>query len=86
VANFSRSNADTANSLIMLMRRFLWLELNGRAFNNSPSYATGVLDDIVEQWQLWLSCRCGRLGVVGEFGFGHSKGVCRGGRCVNRWV
>jgi hypothetical protein len=48
VANLSRSDRKTANSIIMLTLRAIWLERNARVFDHTHSTAARVLDDIIE--------------------------------------
>jgi hypothetical protein len=57
VANLSRSDRKTANSIIMLTLRAIWLERNARVFDHTHSTAARVLDGIIELWGLWVSSR-----------------------------
>jgi hypothetical protein len=57
VRAFSRRDSRTANSLIMLTLRSLWLERNARVFDGTPSTATTVVRNLLEEWSLWVSCR-----------------------------
>jgi hypothetical protein len=57
VANLSRRNLKTANSIIMLTLRALWLERNARVFDQANSPAVRVLDGTVELWNVWVSSR-----------------------------
>ncbi|CAM0912886.1 unnamed protein product [Alopecurus aequalis] len=55
----------TANSVIMLVIRSLWLERNARVFDNGPSTLGQVIETIVDEWKMWVSCRRGSLQEVG---------------------
>jgi hypothetical protein len=57
VQALSRRDSRTANSLIMLTLRSLWLERNARVFDGTPSPATTVVSNLLEEWTLWMSCR-----------------------------
>jgi hypothetical protein len=57
MARLSKAVAKTANSFIMLTMRSLWLERNVRVFENSHQSAAQVLDNVVEEWSSWVSCR-----------------------------
>ena len=48
----------TANSLIMLVLRSLWLERNARVFENQALPWGRVLDAIVDEWRMWVMSRC----------------------------
>jgi hypothetical protein len=67
VANLSKADAKVANSFVMLTIRSLWLERNARVFENSPSPASRVIDVVLADWALWISCRrrSGPSGGVG---------------------
>jgi hypothetical protein len=45
----------------MLVLRALWVERNTRVFEEDASTAGVVLDRAMEEWNLWLSFRCGFL-------------------------
>jgi hypothetical protein len=57
VAGLSRRDSRTANSLIMLIMRSLWLERNARVFDGVRSSAAIVARRITEEWALWISVR-----------------------------
>jgi hypothetical protein len=57
VDHLSRADAKVVDSAIMLILRSLWLERNARVFNDTTTPYVRVLDDIVQEWSLWLSCR-----------------------------
>ena len=56
----SLPNADqkTANSLILLVLRALWLERNARVIEGIALPWARVLDAIIDEWRLWATCRC----------------------------
>jgi hypothetical protein len=62
VRALSRRDSRTANSLIMLTLRSLWLERNARVFDGTPSPAATVVRNLIEEWTLWVSSR--RRGYV----------------------
>jgi hypothetical protein len=57
VRALSRRDSRTANSLIMLTLRSLWLERNARVFDGTPSPAAAVVRNLLEEWTLWVSSR-----------------------------
>jgi hypothetical protein len=57
----SRRDAKVVNFAIMLVFRALWVERNARVFEGSVFPAGVVLDKAIEEWNLWLSSRCGSL-------------------------
>ena len=58
VQPLSSKDQKTANSLVMLVLRSLWLERNARVFERNAMPWGRVLDLIIEDWSLWASCRC----------------------------
>ena len=61
VQGLSNKDQRTANSLIMLTIRGLCLERNARVFEGRATPAVGVLQQIVDEWGIWATCRCGML-------------------------
>jgi hypothetical protein len=67
VGHLSRADSKKANSFIMLTLRSLWLERNARVFDNTQKAARHIVNEIANEWALWLQCRRrgGRLGDIG---------------------
>jgi hypothetical protein len=57
VEQLSKDDSKCANSLIMLALRSLWLERNARVFDNVHTPATVVVNLVVQEWEMWLSCK-----------------------------
>jgi hypothetical protein len=49
----------------MLTLRALWQERNARVFDDTSTSVGRVLDGVVEEWHLWLSCRRGQIQEIG---------------------
>ena len=58
VRALSRIDQKTANSLIMLVIRAIWLERNARVFEGQALPPGHVLESIIDEWSLWALCRC----------------------------
>jgi hypothetical protein len=61
VDHLLRKDAKVVNSAVMLVLRALWVERNTRVFEEDASTAGVVLDRAMEEWNFWLSFRCGFL-------------------------
>jgi hypothetical protein len=67
VGHLSRTDSKKANSFIMLTLRSLWLEHNACVFDNEQKVAHYIVNEIANEWALWLQCRRrgGRIGDIG---------------------
>jgi hypothetical protein len=59
IAMFVATDRKTANSLIMLVMRTLWLERNAHVFEHSPITAQVTLRLMLDEWHAWMMCRRG---------------------------
>ncbi|CAM0881096.1 unnamed protein product [Alopecurus aequalis] len=60
VRTLTKKDQCTANSLIMLVVRSLWLERNARVFERVFSSVRRVIDGVADEWCAWATSRCGR--------------------------
>ena len=61
VRQLSSRDQRTANSLIMLVIRTLWLERNVRVFEGQTTQAGRITEMVAEEWRIWATSRCGRV-------------------------
>ena len=61
----SEASWMTANSLIMLSIRAIWMERNAHVFDGILSPADRVLGGVVEEWRSWVSCKRGLIDGIG---------------------
>ncbi|CAM0882123.1 unnamed protein product [Alopecurus aequalis] len=51
----------TANSIILLGIRAIWLERNARVFDNKACVLDRVVSSTFDEWRLWVNCRRGPM-------------------------
>ncbi|CAM0951820.1 unnamed protein product [Alopecurus aequalis] len=61
VQNLPVSERKTANSIILLGIRAIWLERNARVFDNKACHLDRVVASAFDEWRLWINCRRGPL-------------------------
>jgi hypothetical protein len=59
VAPLQSGQEKVANSVIMLTMRAIWLERNAQVFDATASSISRVLDSIIAEWEMWVTCRRG---------------------------
>ncbi|CAM0947439.1 unnamed protein product [Alopecurus aequalis] len=65
VSNLPAASRKAANSLITLGLWAIWIERNARVFYSKFCDVEQVIDNAVDEWRLWTSCRRGYPRVVG---------------------